>query len=485
MSEQVENNSVDNNCNVESTNEDAKKNFNRKRFSGKKYKGKHFTERNDNDSKCKMDDSEQYGGFQNFSNKLTKIDRIEDKITSISTMPTVDLTPLDPSEKKFAGRNRLYIGNIGKEISEADLRGLFDSDMEVADIFVNNEKNFAFVKFDYYANAEKVQRSLDGTLLKGRNLRFKFAPSCGTVKIRNLGPYVTNELLNHAFSVFGEIERAVILVDNRGKSMGEGFVDFSKKSSANIAIQKCEEKCYFLGHSLKPVIVEPNTFVDQNIGLVDRNFSKKNVDFQKERSLGPRLSEEGTFDHDYGNRWKALFALYRQKEENLRADFRLDCAKLEAQMEFARYEHEIEVLREKLRVRELDKERQKREWEAMERQAEEEKMRTQTHMRHAQKEIQSKLMRNEEQMLMKEEAESSLFAKAQNLTNILDGQQEHLDCHVPTSSTRDLAFEYRRGGDGNAYGANENYEQFYWKSSNQGMWVRDDSSHYQFKKRRY
>lgn len=224
MSEEIENNTIDNSCNVESTNEEGKKNVNRKRFSGKKYKGKYFTERNDNGNTSKMDDGEQYGGFQNFPNKFAKVDRIEDKITSISTMPTVDLTPLDLSEKKFAGRNRLYVGNVGKEISEADLRGLFESEVEVGDIFVNNEKNFAFVKFDYYANAEKVQRSLDGTLLKGRNLRFKFAPSCGTVKIRNLGPYVTNELLYHAFSVFGEIERAIILVDNRGKSIGEGFV---------------------------------------------------------------------------------------------------------------------------------------------------------------------------------------------------------------------------------------------------------------------
>ena len=59
-------------------------------------------------------------------------------------------------------------------------------------------------------------------------------------------PVISNELLAHAFSVFGEIERAVVIVDDRGNSIGEGIVEFSRKSFAQMAISKCTDGCYFL-----------------------------------------------------------------------------------------------------------------------------------------------------------------------------------------------------------------------------------------------
>lgn len=90
----------------------------------------------------------------------------------------------------------------------------------------------------------------------------------------------------------------------------------------------------------------------------------------KERSIGPRLAELGSFEDEYASRWKSLFDLYRQKEEALRREFKMERDKLEAQMEFARFEQETETLREQLRARELNRERQKKEWEAKERFAE-------------------------------------------------------------------------------------------------------------------
>lgn len=51
-------------------------------------------------------------------------------------------------------------------------------------------------------------------------------------------------------------------------------------------------------------------------------------------------------------------------------EFRMECGKLEAHMEYARFEHETDALREQLRRRELDKERQKKEMEDKEKQAE-------------------------------------------------------------------------------------------------------------------
>lgn len=60
--------------------------------------------------------------------------------------PTHDLPPLDVVEKKFAGRNRLYIGNLTNDVSEEEMQQLFAPFGETSELFVNKEKNFAFIR---------------------------------------------------------------------------------------------------------------------------------------------------------------------------------------------------------------------------------------------------------------------------------------------------------------------------------------------------
>jgi hypothetical protein len=67
-----------------------------------------------------------------------------------------------------------------------------------------NEKH-ALSFQDYRANAEKAKRELDGQMRKGRALKVRFAPHSAAVKVKNLTPWVSNELLEKAFSVFGEV----------------------------------------------------------------------------------------------------------------------------------------------------------------------------------------------------------------------------------------------------------------------------------------
>ncbi|XP_030754435.1 hrp65 protein-like isoform X2 [Sitophilus oryzae] len=491
--DQTPNAEVDKNEDVESSSEN-KKYYPRKRF-GRKYRDR---DKNQNDEIESNNSSGYLGEYHgNFG-----VDKIEEKIANLSRSPTLELPALNLSEKKFSGRNRLFIGNIGKEINEEDIKGLLDPNVEITDIYVNAEKSFAFVKFDYHSNAEKAQQQLDGMLVKSRVLKVKFASCCHTIKVKNLSPAVTNELLFVAFSVFGEIEKAIVLVDERGKSTGEGLIDFVRKNSAYLAVQRCLDRCYYLTASLKPVIAEPYQFVDQNIGLLDKHFSNKHWDFCQDRSVGPHLAEEGSFEHEYGTKWKAIYELHRQKEEALKVEFRLECSKLEAQMEYARYEHETDVLREQLRIRERDKERQKWEWEAKERLAKEEKLRTEAFLRHAQEEVKNKLNRQKEQRNLMQE-EESLFLKAQDLTKILDN---HRDFDVPTSSTRentsDLeSFTSYRSSDqqtdiksfgsfyemnNNSYGDNNRSRDYGTDRTDQDLWVRSrDLDSIPLKKRRY
>lgn len=100
--------------------------------------------------------------------------------------------------------------------------------------------------------------------------------------------------------------------------------------------------------SLRPVVVEPFEQQDDVDGYPDKNLPRKNPEYFKARDIGPRFAQIGSFEHEYGTRWKQLHELYKQKEEALKREMAMEEEKLEAQMEFARYEHETELLRERM-----------------------------------------------------------------------------------------------------------------------------------------
>ena len=66
------------------------------------------------------------------------------------------------------------------------------------------------------------------------------------IRVFELQASVTNEWLWKGFSSFGEVERALVLADERGKSVGEGIVEFATKKGATNAIQRINEGIFFL-----------------------------------------------------------------------------------------------------------------------------------------------------------------------------------------------------------------------------------------------
>ena len=94
----------------------------------------------------------------------------------------------------------------------------------------------------YRADAEAAVASLDGKNFKGREMKVRFAASNSSVKVSNLHPSVSNELLEEVFAQFGEVEEAVVVTDEKGKSLGHGIVDFSRKGFAQNAIRRCSEE---------------------------------------------------------------------------------------------------------------------------------------------------------------------------------------------------------------------------------------------------
>merc|ERR1719400_2184907 len=212
---------------------------------------------------------------------------------------------------------------------------------------------------DYRENSEKAKREMDGKMVSGRPMKVRFAPHQGALKVKNLGPWVSNELLHRAFSCFGDLERAFVMVDDRGRSKGEGVVEYERKPSAMDALRRCSEGAFFLTASLRPVIVELVEEADDEDGLMDKALPKRNQEFGMEREVGPRFAAEGSFEYEYGMKWKQLYEMKKQKLEALEREMKLEEDKLIAQMEYARYEHETETLRQQLQMREQSQDRNK------------------------------------------------------------------------------------------------------------------------------
>lgn len=262
--------------------------------------------------------------------------------------PTNDLQMREGGPKKFTGRSRLFIGNLPSSITDDDFRNLFTPFGEVAEVFLNASRGFGFVKLDTKQNAEAAKSALDFSVKDGKALRVRFATHGAALKVKNLSEWVSNELLEAAFSIFGDVERAVVIVDDRGKSVGEGIVEYSRKQAAQTALRRCTDGCLLLTSSPRPVLVELLEQRDEEDGLPEKNFQKNNMQFMKERDIGPRLAEHGTFEYEYAMRWKKLYEVEKQKRNILEKEIVEARYQLEEQMEYSLYEHEASLLREKL-----------------------------------------------------------------------------------------------------------------------------------------
>jgi len=352
-----------------------------------------------------------YGGYPR-DNALMRLMEIQG--------PTHELPPIDSSERRFSGRSRLYIGNIPHEMTEKKLKDMLTKFGDLGELFYNPEKHFAFLRMDFRENAEKAKRELDGKEVNGRNLKVRFAPHQGALKVKNLGPWVTNELLHRAFSCFGEIERAVVMVDERGRSKGEGLVEYERKQSAMEAFRRCCEGCFFLTASLRPVIVEQADECDDDDGLQEKMIFKRSPEFGMEREIGPRFADFGSFEFEYGQKWKQLYELKKQKIEALDVEMRLEEDKLVAQMEYARYEHETEMLRQTLDQREKTREMTKAMMEKREEEMNNMWEMVQKKKAEEEEKMMEKMKKQDEDMKLRQE-ENSLFMKAQEMQSGLGG----------------------------------------------------------------
>jgi len=95
-------------------------------------------------------------------------------------------------------------------------------------------------------NAENARAALDGKQQKGRFLRVRFAAHGAALRVKYLSQHVSNEMLEDTFSVFGDVERAVVVVDDRGRPTGDGVVEFARKPGALAALKRISEGVFLM-----------------------------------------------------------------------------------------------------------------------------------------------------------------------------------------------------------------------------------------------
>ncbi|XP_068923996.1 splicing factor, proline- and glutamine-rich isoform X1 [Petaurus breviceps papuanus] len=308
-----------------------------------------------------------------------------------------------PGEKTYTQRCRLFVGNLPADITDEDFKRLFAKYGEPGEVFINKGKGFGFIKLESRALAEIAKAELDDTPMRGRQLRVRFATHAAALSVRNLSPYVSNELLEEAFSQFGPIERAVVIVDDRGRSTGKGIVEFASKPAARKAFERCSEGVFLLTTTPRPVIVEPLEQLDDEDGLPEK-LAQKNPMYQKERENPPRFAQHGTFEFEYSQRWKSLDEMEKQQREQVEKNMKDAKDKLESEMEDAYHEHQANLLRQDLmrrqeelrRMEELHNQEMQKRKEIQLRQ-EEERRRREEEMMIRQREMEEQMRRQREE----------------------------------------------------------------------------------------
>ncbi|XP_022599866.1 splicing factor, proline- and glutamine-rich [Seriola dumerili] len=309
---------------------------------------------------------------------------------------------LKPGEKTYTQRCRLFIGNLPSDITEEHFKKLFAKYGEPSEVFINKGKGFGFIRLESRALAEIAKAELDDTPMRGRPLRVRFATHSAALSVKNLSPFVSNELLEEAFSQFGMVERAIVIVDDRGRSTGKGIVEFASKPAARKALDRCNEGVFLLTTSPRPVIVEPLEQFDDEDGLPEK-LAQKNPRYQAEREEPPRFARPGTFEFEYSKRWKSLDEMEKQQRQQVEKNMREAREKLESEMEDAYHEHQANLLRQDLlrrqeelrRMEELHSQEMQKRKEMQLRQEEERRRREEEMLRKREMEEQMRRQREE------------------------------------------------------------------------------------------
>ena len=148
------------------------------------------------------------------------------------------------------------------------------------DIYNGESRRFGFVSFSSVEDAEKAKSVLNYTRLDNFEIRLSFKKSnsefnqAANLFVGNIKKTVSTRQLDELFSECGKIVSCSIRNNDKGESLGYGYVQFEKEENAKVAIEKFNSN-EVIGEPLKveKFVSSKNRIVVKNNVYV-RNFPK-------------------------------------------------------------------------------------------------------------------------------------------------------------------------------------------------------------------
>ena len=156
--------------------------------------------------------------------------------------------------------------------------------------------------------------------------------------------------------MFGPVERAVVIVDDKGRPTGEGIVEFERKPASIQCINKCQENCFILTSYPRPIVVEPLEQKDEEDGLPEKTILK-NAQFYMEREAPAHFAANNSNEHKLALKWRELYELEKQVAEEGKRRVEQAREMLEFEIEQALIDNKTMQLKEDLRMKQEELQR--------------------------------------------------------------------------------------------------------------------------------
>lgn len=198
-----------------------------------------------------------YVNFHNTADAERALDQLNG--TALKGKPLrIMWTQRDPSLRK-SGKGNIFIKNLDKSI---DHKALYDTFSQFGQILSckielddnHQSKGYGYIQFATSESAEESIQKVNGMMLNNKkvfvglfvpkkeriaaNSQKKFT----NIYIKNLDPAVEEEKLREMFNPFGEIQSAVIMKDEQGKSKGFAFINYAQPEQAEKAVDEMNNK---------------------------------------------------------------------------------------------------------------------------------------------------------------------------------------------------------------------------------------------------
>lgn len=184
----------------------------------------------------------------------------------------------------------LYVGDLSPDVTEALLFEIFNAVGPVASIRVCRDAvsrrslGYAYVNFHSVTDAERALDTMNFSNIRGKPCRIMWSqrdPSLrksgvGNIFVKNLDKSIDHKTLYDTFSMFGNILSCKVATNDKGESLGYGFVHYETEEAAKKAIEKVD-KMVIASHEVHVAPFKPKSERDGPDNVSYTNIYVKNL----------------------------------------------------------------------------------------------------------------------------------------------------------------------------------------------------------------